>query len=115
MTLRVALEEAKLESFESFDTKLNTTFAQIQVLHPNIDPSEMNLDMIVVEGQLVDPPREEDQHGQVYPLNLDTDRQELQVEHEDPLEVRGPELEQSNLEIGHQEVVMDTPNFKATP
>lgn len=49
-TLCVALREVKLENVESFDTRFNTSLAQIQVMHSSIDLSEMNLDKRVLEG-----------------------------------------------------------------
>lgn len=66
------------------------------MLHLGVDLPEVDLDKVVVEGQLVDPPREEDQEHQGFPLNW----QELQVEHGDPLvEAQGPELEQPYLRL----------------
>lgn len=55
------LEECKLECITNFDSGFNTTVAQIQVLHSNIDLSGMDLDKIVVNSKLVDAPTDQDQ------------------------------------------------------
>lgn len=87
----------KLESVEYFDKGYGTTLAHIQLFNPGIDISGVYFDKIVVKGQIVHPPSEEDKENQGSPSNLQVNHQE-------------PEANQQNLEAGHQDIVVEDPN-----
>lgn len=53
-----------MELAQNFDKGIDTTLAQFRVFYPDIDVTGVDLDRIVVDGRIVDPPAKEDQENQ---------------------------------------------------